>query len=51
MDTNVIKTYKDIFASPLTNLINMPISQNRVPSSWNIANITPVLKAGDKTNF
>lgn len=41
---NTIKQYKNIFAFPVAHVINMSTRQARVPSTWKIAKVTPVLQ-------
>ena len=44
-----LKTNKEALADPIAHLANLSIKQGTVPSTWKIARVTPVFKAGDKT--
>ena len=46
-----IKKCKQFFIDPLTHIFNLSIKSGIYPSNWKISYITPVYKAGDKTNI
>ena len=40
----ILKTYREILASPISNLLNSSYQQERLPDTWKRANITPIPK-------
>ena len=44
----VLKECKQQLAGKLSNLINVSLTQGRVPMDWKRANIVPIFKGGDK---
>lgn len=49
LNSDFLKTHKEALADPIAHLVNLSINQGTVPSTWKIARVTPVFKAGDKT--
>ena len=48
INTQIIKTLKNIIVFPLTNLINQCIKYNIFPTVLKIAKVIPIYKKGDK---
>ena len=55
LTTKIAKTLKNVIVIPLTNLINLCISNNNFPSALKIARVVPIYKnkgsVDDQTNF
>ncbi|OON91327.1 MAG: hypothetical protein ATN33_01430 [Epulopiscium sp. Nele67-Bin001] len=49
LSSDFLKTHKEVLADPIAHLVNLSIKQGMVPSSRKIARVTPIFKAGDKT--
>ena len=49
LTSDFLKTHKEALADPIAHLVNLSIKQGTVPSTWKIARVAPVFKAGDKT--
>lgn len=50
LDPFLLKTAAAVIAKPVTLLFNMSISLNQVPTIWKQAFITPLFKAGDRSD-
>ena len=46
----LIKDCRDVFATPLTFLMNLSLSSKVFPNIWKLAKVSPVLKKGDSIN-
>ena len=40
----VLKECKDVLSGPLANIFKMSVDSGFVPSSWKVANVTPIFK-------
>ena len=49
IDTNFIKSHSHDLCKPIMHLVNLSISQNKVPLAWKVASVTPVFKSGSKS--
>ena len=47
----LLKTYADILAPAITDVLNSSFLEGKVPSTWKIANIAPLPKAQDMEDF
>ena len=50
LDTNFLKAHKDALIPPITHLVNQSIKLSVVPPAWKIGVVSPIFKAGDKTD-
>ncbi|XP_056291865.1 uncharacterized protein LOC130207340 [Pseudoliparis swirei] len=48
MDAVMLKTLSKTLINPISNIINLSISQNMFPSVWKSAAVIPVFKEGDR---
>ena len=47
MDSAMLKHLKDVLAPPITQIINLSISQGVFPKVWKTAIVSPIFKSGD----
>ena len=47
MDSAMLKHLKDVLAPPITQIINLSISQGVFPKVWKTAVVSPIFKSGD----
>ena len=47
----LLKDAAEVIAKPLTRIINISLSQGRIPDEWKCARVTPLFKKGDVTDM
>ena len=51
LDTSFLKSHKKALAPPIMHLVNLSIKNAVFPKAWKLASVTPVFKAGDKSDI
>uniref|UniRef100_A0A669CUH2 Reverse transcriptase domain-containing protein n=1 Tax=Oreochromis niloticus TaxID=8128 RepID=A0A669CUH2_ORENI len=51
INTNFLKEHMDLLVRPTTHVLNMSFEHSIVPTDWKIAAVTPIFKAGVKTDM
>ena len=44
----ILKELPDVITEPLTILLNMSLKEGRLPSTWKVAHVVPILKKGKR---
>ena len=50
MSASILRAAAPVIAAPLTKIMNMSINSDKFPTTWKLAKVTPVFKAGDPLN-